>query len=202
MSALPSTAQPPSYYSSWTPLLHMPPWLQSHRQGISMPGTTVPQANTTASINRPHLQVALSTIATTPRWRLIKRKFSSSPTVHHGALSLFEFDLSIALPSLQLLLACKPRMPFLTKKAFPRLLSVPKKKFRRRPQKESNLRSPNLTHFLEMFDSICWTLVGLYVCFVFQFLMVLAFHVYIHHRSSTSDIDILIKPAISSGASL
>jgi hypothetical protein len=57
--------------------------------------------------------------------------------------------------------------------------------------------SPNLTHFLEMFNSICWTLVGLYVCFVFQFLMVLAFHVYIHRRSSTSDIDILINPAIS-----
>jgi hypothetical protein len=34
--------------------------------------------------------------------------------------------------------------------------------------------------FLEMFDSICWALVGLYVCFVFEFLMTLAFHVYIH----------------------
>jgi hypothetical protein len=90
-------------------------------------------------------------------------------------------------------------MPFLTEQAFPRLLGVPKKKFRRRPQEESHLMSPNLTHFLEMFDSICWTLVGLYVCFVFQFLMVLAFHVYIHRRSSTSDIDILIKPAISPG---
>jgi sterol desaturase/sphingolipid hydroxylase (fatty acid hydroxylase superfamily) len=111
-------------------------------------------------------------------------------------------DLSIALPSLWLLLACKPRTPVLAEQDFPRLLGVPKKKFRRRPQEESNLMSPNLTRFLEMFDSICWTLVALYICFVFQFLMVLAFHVYIHRRSSTSDIDILIKPAISSGASL
>jgi hypothetical protein len=128
-----------------------------------------------------------------------KKEVSPSPTVHHGALSPFEFDLSIALSSLRLLLASKPRMPFLTEQAFPRLLDVPKKKFRRRPQEESHLMSPNLTHFLEMFDSICWTLVGLYVCFVFQFLMVLAFHVYIHRCSSTSDIDILIKPAISPG---
>jgi hypothetical protein len=175
MSALRSTALLPSYCSSWSPLLHMPPWLQSHRRRISMPATIVPRANTTASINRPLLQVALSTIATAPWWRPIKRKFSPSLTVHHGALSPFEFDLSIALPSLRLLLACKPRMPFLAEQALPRLLGVPNKKFRRRPQEESNLLSPDLTHFLEMFDSICWTLVRLYVCFVFQFLMVLDF---------------------------
>jgi hypothetical protein len=147
MSALHSTALPPSYCSSWSPLLHMPPWLQSCRRGISMPATTVPRANTTASINRLLLQVALSTIATALWWRPIKRKFSPSPTVYHGALSPFEFDLSIALPSLRLLLACKPRMPFLDEQAFPRLLGVPKKKFRRRPQEESNLMSPNLIIF-------------------------------------------------------
>jgi hypothetical protein len=145
MSALHSIALPPSYCSSWSPLLHMPPWLQSRRRGISMPATTVPRANTTASIYRPLLQVAVSTITTAPRWRPIKRKFSPSLTVHHGALSPFEFDLSIALPSLRLLIACKPRIPCLTEKAFPCLLGVSKKKFRRRTKRriQPEVAKPN-----------------------------------------------------------
>jgi hypothetical protein len=61
--------------------------------------------------------------------------------------------------------------------------SVPtsqKRSSRREPQEGVDLTSPTMDHFLEMFGSMCWTIVGLYVCFVFQFLMVLVFHVYIH----------------------
>jgi hypothetical protein len=50
---------------------------------------------------------------------------------------------------------------------------------RREPQEGANPTSPTMDRFLEMFDSVYRTLVGLYVCFVFQFLMVLAFYVYI-----------------------
>jgi hypothetical protein len=136
-----------------------------------MSATTVPRTATTALINQPLLQVALRTTTTATRWPSIKRKFPPSPTVyHHWALSPFEFDILVALPFLRLLLAHTPRTPFIAKQAFPHLLGDPKKKF----------RLPTMTHFLEMFNSVCCTLVGLYVYFAFQFFMVLAFHVYIH----------------------
>jgi hypothetical protein len=75
-----------------------------------------------------------------------------------------------------------------------------KKKLEKRATRGSQPHITNyIDHFLEMFDSICWTLVGLYVCFVFQFLMVLVFHVTFIARSLTSDIDFLIKPVIFPG---
>jgi hypothetical protein len=38
----------------------------------------------------------------------------------------------------------------------------------------------SMAHWLEMHDSVLWSLVALYICFTLQLLMVLAFHVYSH----------------------
>jgi hypothetical protein len=66
-----------------------------------------------------------------------KKEVSPSPTVHHGALSPFEFDLSIALPSLRLLLACKPRMP-----SSPSKLSLVSSVSQRRSLEEDHKKNP------------------------------------------------------------
>jgi hypothetical protein len=51
-------------------------------------------------------------------------------------------------------------------------------------QEEVQEKNPTLdhsmAHSLEMFDSVLWSLVALYICFALQFLVVLVFHVYIH----------------------
>jgi tellurite resistance protein TehA-like permease len=75
------------------------------------------------------------------------------------------------------------------KKDFHHLLSDPMKKFRTRPQEGSNPMLPTMAHVLEMFNSVRWTLVALYVCFAFQFLMALAFMCTFIARFLTSDID-------------
>jgi hypothetical protein len=58
--------------------------------------------------------------------------------------------------------------------------NLTKKKLERRATRGSQPHIINYGSFSGFFYSICWTLEGLYVCFVFQFLMILAFHVYIH----------------------
>jgi hypothetical protein len=55
------------------------------------------------------------------------------------------------------------------------------KKLRIRPREETQPASPTMAPFLEMFESLRLTLVGMYLCIADGICLLLVFHVHIHH---------------------
>jgi hypothetical protein len=50
----------------------------------------------------------------------------------------------------------------------------------RRPREEPQPTSPTMDQFVEMFESLRWTLVAMYLCIVGGVCLLLVFHVHIH----------------------
>jgi hypothetical protein len=54
------------------------------------------------------------------------------------------------------------------------------KNLERRPREEPQSASPTMVRFVEMFESLRWTLVAMYLCIVGGVCLLLVFHVHIH----------------------
>jgi hypothetical protein len=55
------------------------------------------------------------------------------------------------------------------------------KQLGRRSREEPQPASPTMPQFMEMFESLRWTLAAMYLCIVGGICLLLVFHVHIHH---------------------
>jgi hypothetical protein len=144
-----------------------------------------PRVATTASLRQPLPQMVLDDCC-----GCVEEKNESPPTVfslpslasfraRHHHCSLFSLRLVFGQT------ATNPSLlsaSLLVEQAIPPSSSTTSRRSLEEDQeKNSTFVLSNMDQFLELLESLCWTLVGMYLCITGRICLLLVFHVHIHH---------------------
>jgi hypothetical protein len=80
--------------------------------------------------------------------------------------------------------------PFLAKQAIPVFIDDVEKKLGSRSGEELKSVLRAMTPILEVFETLRWTLVGMYLCIAGGICLLLAFHVHIRRRSLINSVEV------------